>query len=778
MKKSIILSASVLVALAIVGCKKDDVDPNVKITTADVTEITSESAVSGGNVTYDGGKTITAYGVCWSDHENPTIADDKTEDGEGTGEWVSTITGLTPGVTYYVRAYAVNANGVAYGDQKFFSTGAVAPTVTTTAMSEVTFETATTGGTITSDGGEDITAAGVCWGLEENPTLDGSHTTDAIAEDGTFVSHIDGLEADNTYYVRAYATNSKGTSYGQQITFGTSSEPCIEAMKDSNLQAYLIENYDLNNDGKIQVSEAELITFIECGGKGITSIEGLEQLENLIDLRLNDNALTDVNLSVLPKLEVFWGFRNPALVSVNVSGLTNLKYFHCYESAISALDLSACVNLMECNIQFTQMASIDVSACAPLQTLNLEACPIESVDVSNKTSLWYLNVRGNGKTKNLKVNGCSSLQELYFDNTVVESVDASGLSSLRIIWGFELKSTGAQIKADNCPALQYLHAYNSALTVCSAKNCPNMLEYRCFGNPDISEVDFTGSFINDGVIGEINLDGAHLTKCVISKEQKSLSYLNIHQNKLASIDLSDMPSLAYFHCGVADIPQISIANCKALQEAYCMQNPNLKALDFSGCTSLKTIWAFQNPSMEYLDVSSCKSLYYLDANSSAIKNEQKFEDMPDLWFTVLWGTQVPGAVYSNVPALMHMNYENAPLASLSIANAPGLNADADININLVNTKLVTLDVTGAPNLKSLAARDIPTLQSITMTSNPGLVNLWSWNTAQTSVDLRGCADAMGQIFLDANPNMKTIYVRSNQTIADFHYDPTVEIIRN
>lgn len=92
------------------------------VTTADITDITSSSAKGGGNVTDNGGATVTARGVCWSTSQNPTIANAKTTDGNGNGAFNSNITGLMPNTTYYVRAYATNSAGTSYGAQKQFTT--------------------------------------------------------------------------------------------------------------------------------------------------------------------------------------------------------------------------------------------------------------------------------------------------------------------------------------------------------------------------------------------------------------------------------------------------------------------------------------------------------------------------------------------------------------------------------------------------------------------------------------------------------------------------------
>ena len=112
-----------------VRCLRNESSPSAvlpTVSTMAVSSITQNSATCGGNVTADGGTTVTARGVCWSTSPNPTIADSHTTDGSGTGSFISSITGLTDTTTYYVRAYATNETGTGYGNQLSF-TMAVAP---------------------------------------------------------------------------------------------------------------------------------------------------------------------------------------------------------------------------------------------------------------------------------------------------------------------------------------------------------------------------------------------------------------------------------------------------------------------------------------------------------------------------------------------------------------------------------------------------------------------------------------------------------------------------
>lgn len=188
------------------------------VTTVVISAVTPSSAISGGDVTSDGGAAVTERGVCWYTTTSPTIANSKTSDGAGTGIFASTLSSLSPGVTYYVKAYATNSKGTGYGNELTFASAADLSAITTTAVTVVTTTSATSGGNITTDGGGPITARGVCWSTTINPMISNSKTTDGSGT-GSFPSAITGLTSGSKYYVRAYATNSAGTSYGNEISF-------------------------------------------------------------------------------------------------------------------------------------------------------------------------------------------------------------------------------------------------------------------------------------------------------------------------------------------------------------------------------------------------------------------------------------------------------------------------------------------------------------------------------------------------------------------------------
>jgi uncharacterized protein (TIGR02145 family) len=191
------------------------------LSTLSVTSITDTTAMGGGNITDQGSFPVCDRGVCWSITTNPDIYDFHTHSGCGTGSFTCQLTGLTSSTYYYVKAFAANNLGYTYGNQVSFFTLPYLPIVITQPITNITDSTATGGGEVTVQGISPVTARGVCWSTSENPTLNDPHTLDGSGL-GVFTSQIIELSPVTVYYVRAYATNQEGTSYGGQVSFTTS----------------------------------------------------------------------------------------------------------------------------------------------------------------------------------------------------------------------------------------------------------------------------------------------------------------------------------------------------------------------------------------------------------------------------------------------------------------------------------------------------------------------------------------------------------------------------
>lgn len=210
----------VLLMPVLLNCKKQSIPTDalpIVTTHAVPAEIGAVSVFMGGEIVSEGSSIVTDKGVCVSTNQNPTLADNHYPAGYGKGGFAVWVA-VSPGTTYYVRAYAINANGTAYGNQVTAAIPGNLPTVYTYIALTAGSTSAICGGTVLYDGGAVVTAHGFCWGTAHNPTINDNKTSDGSGL-GFFVSTIWGFSPNTNYYFRAYATNSTGTSYGDEITF-------------------------------------------------------------------------------------------------------------------------------------------------------------------------------------------------------------------------------------------------------------------------------------------------------------------------------------------------------------------------------------------------------------------------------------------------------------------------------------------------------------------------------------------------------------------------------
>jgi len=224
MKKLILLFA-----LLIFACSTDSegnpciYEPTLE--TNAVTDITETSATLNGVISIVSENcdvpNNTEQGFVYSTEIQPTLEDIQVN---VNGTNISTtIEGLTPNTTYYVRAFLTNNLGDFYGDEVSFITVAGQIIINTLPISNITTNSATSGGEILSDGNTNITAKGVCWGLINSPTVEDNFINNNDSTT-TFESVIEGLSPNTEYFVRAFATNEFGTYYGDEVSLTTECE--------------------------------------------------------------------------------------------------------------------------------------------------------------------------------------------------------------------------------------------------------------------------------------------------------------------------------------------------------------------------------------------------------------------------------------------------------------------------------------------------------------------------------------------------------------------------
>lgn len=222
-----------------------------------ISETGQHSAKASGEVTFDGGAEVTAKGFCWDLNPNPSLNQEHSFDGTGTGLFERVIFNLQPDTIYYVKAYAVNYKGTAFSNEISFHTLPIEiPVVATAAI--INFDTyyAVCGGNVLSDGGASIMEKGVCWSTEPLPDLQDQYTAEGPGG-GEFTSYITDLVPETIYYVRAYATNAIGTSYGNEVSFITQ-YPCNDTLFINHLTINGVAPVDkMTSYSTVNITEGE-----------------------------------------------------------------------------------------------------------------------------------------------------------------------------------------------------------------------------------------------------------------------------------------------------------------------------------------------------------------------------------------------------------------------------------------------------------------------------------------------------------------------------------------
>ncbi|MCU0358048.1 MAG: hypothetical protein MUE95_10760 [Cyclobacteriaceae bacterium] len=216
----------------------------MEVVIMDFGDITASSAFMRGRI--ESNQPVTSRGACWSTNHNPTINDFSKESASASNIFEVTLSGLTPGTTYYTRAYAKAGSAVFYSSELSFTTIPLVQLTTREFLNAGTF-VLTSGGTIISGGG--VTEAGLCWNTNPNPTIANNRTVDYVDYmTNSFYSDPYGLQAGTTYYFRAYATNMAGTAYGNErvITMPTASVSDVDGNPYASVtigtQVWLTEN--------------------------------------------------------------------------------------------------------------------------------------------------------------------------------------------------------------------------------------------------------------------------------------------------------------------------------------------------------------------------------------------------------------------------------------------------------------------------------------------------------------------------------------------------------
>lgn len=185
-----------------------------------VSGIDTQGATLQSTVTDDGKSVITGCGFCWSTSTEPTIDNDAVACDPSNPTFGTKLNGLKDNTLYYVRAYATNEIGISYSETAKFTTKAIKlPEWGTISVSNITRSQVRVSGSLISDGNSPVTEMGVCWATHPEST---PYDEKQVCTIGTSIqTQISNLQSETTYYLRAYAQNSKGIAYSNEVSFTT-----------------------------------------------------------------------------------------------------------------------------------------------------------------------------------------------------------------------------------------------------------------------------------------------------------------------------------------------------------------------------------------------------------------------------------------------------------------------------------------------------------------------------------------------------------------------------
>lgn len=218
------------------------------INTNSASNIMQTTALSGGKISDNGGANVTERGVVYSSITNtPTTVHSKIASGSGSGNFNTTLILLTPGTTYFVRAYAITAAGTAYGNTISFKTTspALPSSITTNTATNIAGNTAIISGSVLADGGSAILSRGFVYSSSTvSPIIGTSSFVNSGVGLGNFSSTLTALQPNTTYYIRAFVTNSVGTAYGNTLSFTTLNSMAVGQPYNGGIIAYIFKPGD------------------------------------------------------------------------------------------------------------------------------------------------------------------------------------------------------------------------------------------------------------------------------------------------------------------------------------------------------------------------------------------------------------------------------------------------------------------------------------------------------------------------------------------------------
>lgn len=389
------------------------------ITTA-ASSITSTTAVSGGTFTGVTGN-ISSAGVCWdiSTNPDPDINDSKATSIIIGGSFTTNILGLLPNTAYKIRCFIQTNVGVVYGDVKTFTTLSTLPTVTTsTTVSSIAATSFVAGGNVTATGGASVSSRGIQRSL--SPSMSSPTSTTIGSGTGSFTGTISGLTAGTTYYFRAFATNTNGTSFGEIISLATLGGPTVVT-----IEPYSITNNSANTGCNVTSDGGTAIT---ARGICYSSVETLPATSNSTVINDPNYAQTEPFITQLINLDNATTYYVRAFATNSVSTLYGeTEIFRTTECNPFVEDCNPVDPAVECA---EQVCVYPIPSACTIYTGDSITCDNDSFSSVPTNTVLVSNVKFIGSITTTVLTVTSVIEGTLINGTVIDAVGVTTNTSI------------------------------------------------------------------------------------------------------------------------------------------------------------------------------------------------------------------------------------------------------------------------------------------------------------------------------------------------------------
>ena len=380
------------------------------------------------------------------------------------------------------------------------------------------------------------------------------------------------------------------------------------AFEDANFEAYCLENFDSNHDGKISKTEAFAVTSMDFNSDNIESVVGIRSFKNLEFLIVQGSAAkwsrdgmswtTTGYSSELNDLPVVKGTSATGKIkSMDLSGLSRLLVLDVSKNRIEELILDGCTSLTRLTSSYTCLASLDVSSNTALTSLVCDRNLLTSLDVSNNTALTFLECDCNQLTS-LDVSKNTVLGSLWCQDNQLTSLDVLNNTALTYLHCNINQLTSLDVS--NNILLTNLGCYSNQLTSLDVSNNAKLWTLLCETNR-LSSLDVS----NCTALRNLLCDGNQLTSLDVSKNT-ALTELGCGSNQIGTLDVSKNTALTNLWCNTNQLMSLDVSKNTSLTSLACGSN-RLASLDLSKNTAL-TVLSCDNNHLASLDLSKNTAL--------------------------------------------------------------------------------------------------------------------------------------------------------------------------